>query len=347
MIRKVEPLPSSPNRCVKVLFLPLYSIQGASSRYRTYQYAELLPIHGFSVKIDHPLTYSISSKIQYILRLLSHLPWADVVVIQKKLFRHPLFSLIRRINASIVYDFDDAIYVDATIKQLFHHVLRTSRHVITGNHHLEQYAKNFSDRVTTIPTPVDIKTFNPVKALKSSNDTITIGWIGAGGNQIYLRQIEAAFETIYQYRTGHIQLKVISDRPFSFRACQLPVINVPWSLLTEVDALRTVDIGLMPLADDEFTRGKCSFKALQYMSLCIPPVVSPVGMNCEVIQHGENGFCAETIQDWINILSLLVRHRELRTKIGEKARKTVEQRYCYEVTTPLLAEVLRNVAFCK
>jgi len=332
---------------LNVLFLPLYSMQGASSRYRVYHYADRLPSHGFDVKILHPRSYTLASKALYILSLPKALRWADVVVIQKKLFRSPLYALIRHLNNAVVFDFDDALYVDNSITNMLSHVLRTSRHVIVGNRHLENFARRFTDRVTRIPTPVDVQAFTPADKKCLVNDVITIGWIGAGGNLIYLEHLEPVFERIYLSKGQTVQLKVISDRTFRFRSCRLPVVNIPWSLSTELEALRSLDIGIMPLTDDELSRGKCAFKVLQYMSVGIATVASSVGMNREVIHHLGNGMLATSLEEWRCALLHLIENPALREQFGREARKTVEYEYSYEVTTPHLASVLKSVAVQK
>ena len=329
---------------LNVLFLPLYSIQGASSRYRVYYYADKLLSYGINARILHPSAYNLSAKMIYVLRLPVALWWADVVVIQKKLFRTPLYILIRLLNSRTIFDFDDAIYMDDTVKDMLHRVLMSSRHIIVGNQQLESYARRFTDQVTRIATPVDAQVFTPVRREHSGNSVVTIGWIGAGWNQFHLENFEPVFERLSQCKGNTVQLKVISDRTFRFRYCQLPVVNVAWSLSTELEALRSVDIGIMPLTDDEFTRGKCAFKALQCMSLGIATVASPVGMNCEVIDHGVNGMLAATEEEWINVLQALIENAAFREKLGQEARRTVELKYTYEVTTPKLAAVLRRVA---
>ena len=335
---------SDAGRHLNVLFLPLHSIQWASSRYRVYYYADKLRPYGITARILHPRTYTIRAKVAYVVRLLVALLWADVVVIQKKLFRRPLYRLIRLLNAVTIFDFDDAIYVYDDVKDQLPDVLRFSRHVIVGNRCLEGYARQFANDVTRIPSPVDCELFKPETTRKSDDGTVTIGWIGLGGNQVYLDQLEPVFARLFQLKGRSVQLKVISDRAFRFTSCRLPVINVTWSLATEVEELRTVDIGIMPLTDDEISRGKCAFKALQYMSLGIATVVSPVGMNREIIQHGVSGMLATSEEEWVNGLLRLIDTPSLRERLGQEARKTVEQEYSYGVTVPQLASVLKRVA---
>ena len=338
-------MPLSNTDNIKVLFLPLTSLQYASSRHRVFNYADKLPYYGINVKILHPSAYKFSAKAIYIFRLFFNLWWADVVVIQKKLFRLPLYLLIRLFNNRIVFDFDDAIYSEGDhVKKMLNRVLKSSRHVIVGNRQLENYVRKFMTRITCIATPIDLQVFTPVTKEHSDTSVVTIGWMGLGGNQYHVELLEPVFERLYQCKGNGVQLMVISNHNFHFRNCKLPVVNIEWSLSSELESLRSIDIGIMPLTDDEFSRGKCAFKALQYMSLSIATVASPVGMNCDVIQHGKNGLLADTEEEWFKALSDLIENPELRKKLGMEARKTVEQEYCYEVTTPRLAKALRQAA---
>jgi glycosyltransferase involved in cell wall biosynthesis len=124
----------------------------------------------------------------------------------------------------------------------------------------------------------------------------------------------------------------------------LDVQLVPWRAETEVPALSAIDVGLMPLPDDEWSRGKCGLKALQYMALGIPPVVSPVGVNSAIVQDGINGFHACTDEEWVDRIALLLRDPELRRRLGAAARLTVETTYSARVQAPRMAAVLRQAA---
>lgn len=328
---------------LNVLFLPLHSIQWASSRYRVYYYADRLQPYGITTRILHPRAYTVGAKLWYVVRLVMSLFWADVVVIQKKLFRRPLDWLIRLLHGATIFDFDDAIYVYDDVKDRLPDVLRASCHVIVGNAHLENYARRFSSRVTRIPSPVDCELFRPCTVRRSRGRTVTIGWIGQGGNQIYLEQLEPVFRRLFQQKGTSVQLKVISNQNFKFRDCRMTVLNVPWVLTTEVEELQSVDIGIMPLSDDEVSRGKCAFKALQYMSLGIATVVSPVGMNREIIQHGLSGMLATSEEQWVEALLRLIDDPSFCQQLGTEARKTVEREYSYGVTAQQLASVLKRV----
>src|SRR5262249_9113636 len=124
----------------------------------------------------------------------------------------------------------------------------------------------------------------------------------------------------------------------------LPIRCFPWSADTEADDLRTFDVGLMPLPDDDWSRGKCGLKALQYMALGIPPVVSPVGVNATIVKDTVNGFHARSDQDWIDRISLILDDESLRRSLGQQARTTVENSYSARVQALRLAQILTAAA---
>jgi glycosyltransferase involved in cell wall biosynthesis len=119
---------------------------------------------------------------------------------------------------------------------------------------------------------------------------------------------------------------------------------MPWRLDTEVEDLRAFDVGLMPLSDDEWSRGKCGLKALQYMALGIPAVVSPVGVNTTIVRDGVNGFYASTEEEWIDRIALLLEDEPLRRSLGEEARRTVEESYSARAHVPRVARILMEAA---
>lgn len=337
---------------MKVLFLPFYSIQWASSRYRAYRYAERLQSMGIDSRVLPPPQPGLTSRIFYLLKLFASLPRVDVVFIQKKLFPRPLFFLIRLLNRRIVFDFDDALFarpssVDPaafcqdTIRKEMEAMLRGASHVVAGNDYLKAYALRHNARVTVIPTPVEINTPEPDEPRHADTGQVLLGWTGKSGNLIYLRELAPVFQEVQALADHPVALKVICDIPFSLK--EIEVINVPWQLESELEALRSIDIGLMPLYDDDWSRGKCGFKLLLFMSLGIPVVASAVGVNRQIIQDGVNGCLASSHQEWIGKLLMLIKNPERRQRIGESGRKTVERQYSYRATMPELLRVFSKV----
>jgi glycosyltransferase involved in cell wall biosynthesis len=124
----------------------------------------------------------------------------------------------------------------------------------------------------------------------------------------------------------------------------LAVRCLPWRAETEPDDLRALDVGVMPLSGDEWSRGKCGMKALQYMALGIPPVVSPVGVNTTIVRDGVNGFYARTEEEWIDRMALLLEDELLRRSLGQEARRTVEESYSARTHAPRVAKILSEAA---
>ncbi|MFC1540785.1 glycosyltransferase family 4 protein [Candidatus Margulisiibacteriota bacterium] len=257
----------------------------------------------------------------------------NIVPLGPELFAFIIKKVMRK---PIVFDFDDAIYLSVTskannyIKWIKLNKLRTRQnvqladYVIAGNRTLAEYARQYNDKGTIIPTVVDMKiNTKPSPDNKTSGKKITIGWAGSYGTTPFIDLVRSALiklllkfpdlEVVLQGYTGELKLERLKI--------------VPWSLDTERACWSTFDIGINPLPDNEFTRGKCGFKIVQYMALGIPSVVSPVAANAEILENGEQGFWANNEEEWIEKLSLLIRDGALRKKIGQAARQRAEQRY--------------------
>jgi glycosyltransferase involved in cell wall biosynthesis len=274
--------------------------------------------------------------------LIFYLPQADIVFIQKKIFHKIIFSFIKLINEKIIFDFDDAIFVYKNIENDLINILRNSKHIVVGNEYLKNYVLKYNSNVSIIPTPVDCDKFRPTEKPKDEKQKeIIIGWTGMGGNLIYLKQLDKVFDRIFEKMGDIVKLKIISDK--EYRPGIPQIINCKWNLNSEIDELKTIDIGIMPLTDDEFTKGKCGYKALLFMSLGIPVIASPVGVNKEIIQDGINGFLAESENEWIQKIEKLIKDSALRHKIGIAGRKTVEKYYSYKTNLPKLIEVFNTV----
>ena len=246
-----------------------------------------------------------------------------------------------------VLDFDDSIYlppantVNPGAGWLRHHgktgvLCGLARHVTVGNEILAAYARPRARAVTVLPTTIDTDAYVPGERRKPGRPVL--GWSGSVTTLPYLSGIR---DTLVRLRQRlDFELRVIGGE------LSIPGIDVscrPWRAETEVLDLRELDVGIMPLPDDPWTRGKCGLKALQYMALGIPAVVSPVGVNSEIVDHGRNGFVAATPEEWIESMAVLLRDADLRARLGTRARQTVEERYSARVHAPRLVEVLRRV----
>lgn len=342
---------------INVLFVPSGPMTSASSRYRVYQYLEPLRKEHFQVQVlNYPKPPTVLRRLVYFAHLTLMALRMDVVFIQKRLFPRFL-PLLHRLKARLIYDFDDALFAgpsaareaglakpkNETDNRHINMTLRLYDHIIVGNDYLAAYAGRFNRNVTVIPTVVDLSRYPVRQPRKSPKATITLGWVGNSENLIYLQDLDSVFAALTERFGEEIRLHVISDRRPEVPDAVLLHFQ-PWRLESEVEDLFAFDIGLMPLRDNEWTRGKCAFKAIQYMALGIPTVASPVGANEELIQHGVNGLLADDESKWIEHLSKLIQDASLRRRLGMAGRQTVIERYSLEAMLPTLADVLHKAA---
>jgi glycosyltransferase involved in cell wall biosynthesis len=237
-------------------------------------------------------------------------------------------------RAKLVFDLDDAVWIDALSdynkkfgwlkgKPNTANISKLADVVIAGNAFLARYSSQFNNNVITIPTAIDTEKFLP--SYRTNKDKIIIGWSGSFSTLWHLDLVTPALKTIKEKYGSRVGFKIIGDKTYYNEVLQ--VKGDPWILESEVVDLQQIDIGIMPLVDFEFAWGKCGLKGLTYMSLEIPTLMSPVGVNSEIIDHGNNGFLCNSTEEWILYFSMLIEDPELRIKLGKAGRKTVVDRY--------------------
>ena len=223
---------------------------------------------------------------------------------------------------------ESAIFRMAKWRRKVGTICRWAYKVSCGNEYLCNYASLFNKRVVYNPTTID--TENLHRCLSNpgpdqASNRIRIGWTGSHSTLKYLDEIQPVLHKILQEYPS-VEFVVIADRPPSLDVG--PRLKfVPWNSKTEIDDLLQFDIGIMPLPDDQWTKGKCGFKALQYMALELPAVVSHVGVNSRIINHGVNGFLCHSPEEWEIALKKLIEDSNLRKKMGTNRRKTVIENY--------------------
>lgn len=330
-----------------------------STRLRILQYLPFLREHGVESRVLAPgwtgqAKLFLPPALIYLLRFLQNLAiWRPhVILFQKRLLPSALLVLAHRAGARLVFDFDDAIYLGhASVKagnkpvwqrQRLETMLASMDHVIAGNEHLAVFAGRLNSRVSVLPTPVDTELFSPraCGARAPDTDRIVVGWIGSSENLWYLQQIAPALREVCD-RNPQVSFKVVSDSHLEIPGVRIE--NKRWALADEASDLCDFDIGIMPLTDDEWSRGKCAFKALLYMAMGLPVVCSPVGMNREVVRPGVNGFFASSPQEWVSALETLVRSAETRRAFGEAGRRIAERDYARTVLEPRLLAILTDL----
>jgi glycosyltransferase involved in cell wall biosynthesis len=275
---------------------------------------------------------------------------ADVVFVYREatLLGPAWIEQILGLRRPLVFDFDDAIYLTHTSQAnawsrglksatKVDRICRVARHVTVGNEFLARYAKDRTREVTVIPSTIDTEVYQ-VQA-RGRNSVPVIGWTGSVTTVPYLMELAPALRRLREKQ--EFELRVIGAK---IDIEGLAVHCLPWRAETEPDDLRALDVGLMPLPEDEWSQGKCGMKALQYMALAIPPVVSPVGVNATIVRDRVSGFHARTEEEWIDRVALLLEDEALRRKFGQEARKTVEESYSARAHAPRMARVLREAA---
>jgi glycosyltransferase involved in cell wall biosynthesis len=253
-------------------------------------------------------------------------------------------------KAKVVFDFDDAIWlpnVSSGNKALqvlkkptkTDDIVACADMVFAGNSYLAEYASEFCSNVKVIPTTID--TSYHIRKKANDSNRICIGWTGTETTRKYLDSILPVFLQLAESYGDKIYFKVICDKPW--KADGIDLKNEKWRKENEIEQLEEIDIGIMPLTDDQWSRGKCGFKGLQYMAMESATVMSPVGVNIEIVKHGENGYLAESNADWIEHLSNLIENKELRLQIGKAGRETVEKRYSVNANKDLYLRYLNDL----
>lgn len=355
----------------KVLLICPYPIGGApSQRFRFEQYLSFLSENGFDITpkpfIDQKTwdilykpglfgkkTFGMLTSFVKRFGLLFSIKKYDFVFIHREAmqFGPPIFEylLCKILKKKVLYDFDDAIWLKnhsdsnalLSFTKWYSKVNSICSWVTTiqcGNQYLANYAKQFNPNVTIVPTTIDTITKHN-RLIDFDRETITIGWTGSHSTMHYLDFIVPIINQLE--KKYPIQFLVISDRNPNYALKSL--VYCKWEKESEIEDLAKIDIGIMPLKQNEWAEGKCAFKGLQYMSLGIATVMSPVGMNNELIQHGENGFLAETADEWIENLSDLIEDKQLRKKIGLAGNQTILNHYSVEALKPLYLDLFTKM----
>ncbi len=326
---------------MKVLFL----IQGRerpSSKYRVLQYLPFLKKQGVRVKV---ITYP--RNVVRSANLCREVKKYDILFLQKSRPGAFFLRFLRRRARRIVYDFDDAImYRDSnapsphsrTRQRRFARIAKFSDRIIAGNNFLANEARGYNEKVSVIPTAIDMQNY----MVKDYRDTarVTIGWLGSASTLPYLERLKPVFEELGG-RYDNVELKIICDTFFDCN--NMPVGKKSWSAADEINDLRSLDIGLMPLRDDLWSRGKCGLKILQYYGAGVPVVCAPVGVNNDVVRDGVNGYWARTDKEWVEKLSLLIEDAGLRQRMGTRGRELVNRSFSLEHCAPMIYEVLKDV----
>ena len=348
---------------MKILFLcPYPQGEAPSQRFRFEQYLQLLDqqrisfeIHSFLNQNTWSILYSNGKSLYRLIGILNGFIRRSALLfkIQKFdfIFLHreatplgpPIFEWIiaKIFRKRIIYDFDDAIWLEdpdeqgsllakLKWKRKVKQICKWSYKISAGNQYLAEYASQYNPTVDIIPTVVDTENYhNPNLYTKKLKSLPVIGWTGSHSTLGYLNSLIPALTKLHDQFP--FILMVISNRKPEFDFQNLNF--VPWEKSTEIEALYQMDIGIMPLAQDDWSEGKCGFKIIQYMSLGIPAVASDVGVNRDIIKNNINGYLSTNENEWINSLLKLLLDVEKRKFFGLKARLTIQQQFSVEATS--------------
>jgi len=351
---------------ISVLFLTKYAPKGASSRYRAYNYSEYL--EEYNIETTYKPLFSnkylellfedgnrnkrsvFGSYVRRIFDLVSARAY-DLVVIQKELLPYvpPIIEqLFSRLGVKYLLDIDDAIFhnydksenpiINKLLSDKIYKVMRGSEVVIAGNEYIASRARQAgAQSVEIIPTVIDLAEY-PDKQPEITSDEFTIGWIGSPSTAHYIEKISNILCQVAEQR--QIKVRLIGSGEVSLPGVPHEVRE--WSEETEIEDLRDIDVGIMPLNDTPWTQGKCGFKLIQYMGAWKPVVASPVGVNCDIVDDGANGYLADSKEEWVTSLLELCDNPTKRKTMGQNGRSRVKNEYCYDVTAPMFEDVIKK-----
>ncbi len=328
---------------MKILFL-VQDLDVAASRYRVLQYLPYLKEHGVQATVL-PFQKGFFKK----LKLFKSVNEYDILFIQRKRFPVLWLKYIRKNARRIVYDFDDSVMYrnskaanpeSNTRVKMFKNMVNASDYIIAGNEYLQKNTTPFTHNVTIIPSPIDMSLY-PLKKYSEKNDNITLGWIGATGSIHYLEKMKPVFEALGK-KYEDLRLKIICN--VFFDCDNITVEKKLWSEQEEVADIQSFDIGLMPLMDDPWSHGKCGLKILQCLATGVPVVCSPAGVNKEIVKNGVHGFWANTREEWIEKLEILINDPDRRERMGMEGRKRVIEHYSLEANAPRMLKIFQQLS---
>lgn len=279
----------------------------------------------------------------------------DVIFVQREAFflGGPWLEWLSTRSAPMIYDFDDAIWVHQVSESNRRFAFLKNVHkvpqlvglaamVFAGNPYLANWARAYNADVRVVPTTIDTEVYRPLEKQLASAAPVTIGWSGSTTTVEHFRTVLPALIRVKERLGDRVQFKVIGDA--SYRHATLGIVGEAWQADTELAELQKIDVGLMPLPDTEWARGKCALKGLQYMALGIPTLMSPVGVNAEIVRDAVNGFLPRDEDAWVERLCELVVDSALRRRLGEAGRATVVADYSVIRWRDTYVELIRKAA---
>lgn len=352
---------------MNILLLSRYSRMGASSRLRTMQYLPALANEGLNVHVapffddaylealysGHGARGSTSGYMLQRIRWMRQDPAPDLIWLEKEALPWIPWLIEGAIlprGVPIVSDYDDAVFhrydkhrlgaVRAVLGRKIGRVMAASALVMAGNSYLGDYARRAgAPRVETVPTVVDLGAYQ-VRPESGEAKALRVGWIGTPQTwKDYARPVHTTLDMLLAQNQAVFRAVGAGMQPETRGTLEI----LPWSEAAEVALIQSMDVGVMPLPYTPWARGKCGYKLIQYMACGLPVVASPVGVNRDIVEHGVNGFLAESDDDWRKAIETLLGDADLRRRMGAAGRKKVEEQYSLQVWGPRVAQMLRSV----
>jgi glycosyltransferase involved in cell wall biosynthesis len=308
------------------------SITNPSTRYRIFDFYPYWQQAGWDV------SHWIASSNPFVfMKILKAARQAECVVVLRKTFNGPLLYFLRKFSKKLVFDFDDAIFAndDGSPSPLrekrFEKMMRCVDEVWAGNHYLAERAERWCQHTKVLPTSVEPSRYasSLEKPLEKPKEFFDVVWIGSRSTRRYLEGILPIMEQAAKH-IPDMRLKVVAD--FSLESDRLNILSIPWSIENETKELITSHVGIAPLIDNTWTRGKCALKVVQYMAAGLPVVSSAVGANQELVIPNKTGFLADNPDAWVNALKQLKENPSLCESLGSNARNHVISNYSLQAT---------------
>jgi glycosyltransferase involved in cell wall biosynthesis len=321
----------------------------ASSYFRIRQHIKQLA--QFNIDVDEYIPYFHDDcGLPSIFKALSHIPGviashnADLVWIRRVLVQgYETFE--RFLKRPRVLDVDDAVWLNYPFgKYAAPHIAKAMDAVIAGNTYLADYFSKYCRNIYIVPTAIDLSRYLMRAKEDDAGDKFIIGWTGFACNYKYLSLIETSLKK-FLLEHKNAELLIIAERPW--KSSEIPAEKIKfirWSREIEASALQQMSVGIMPLSDDQWSRGKCSFKMLQYMAVGLPVIVSPVGMNRDILAKAQIGFAATSDDEWYESLKLLYNNRKLQLELGKNGRQVVEKDFSSVAIAAQLAVIFKKLA---
>jgi len=361
---------------LRMLYLALWSPdRSPSQRYRVEPFLDFWDEHGLETTYDWvlevedmrafygrrlPAKAGVAVKAALrrgsgLARRLGRPPAYDIIFIQRQAFflGGPWAEWVASRRAPLIFDFDDAIWMPeisrgnrrfASLKNVekIPSILRMASTVIAGNAYLADWARAHNPNVAIVPTCIDTNRYVPSGADRAPNAPIVIGWSGSPSTIVHFELALPTLLRIKEKYGARVRFKVVGDP--EFRDERLGIQGEAWRSDSEVSALQAMDIGIMPLPNDEWSKGKCGLKALTYMATGLPTLSSPVGVNTEIVRDGINGYLPASEDEWVARTCELIESSELRRRLGTAGRETVIDRYSVDRWKRPLLEIIRRTA---